>query len=279
MLVCKNCENNFEGKFCPNCGQRVIDKRFNLKDSFSWLFNSIFNLDHGFLHTTRDLFVKPGTVIRRVLNGATVDYTHPFRLLFIWATISTVLVLVLGTYDEQTNEMYNNMEFSEQQLAIQQKINVWIKKYLNFIILANVPFISLFSRLLYKKKKLNFTEHMVINSYGYVLATTVGIVITIIQYFTHQATLMMVLGMSANILLMAYVYKSTFNENYFYSILKYFFSFLFSYLLIMVSFAIAGLVIAIASKVFGFDVFNSSKEAQIMLFNQDFMSNAFSFKS
>jgi hypothetical protein len=171
------------------------------------------------------------------------------------------------------------MDFSEQQLAIQQKINVWIKKYLNFIILANVPFISLFSRLLYKKKQLNFTEHMVINSYGYVLATAAGIAFTIIQYFTHYATLTMVLGIIANILLMAYVYSSTFKENFFYSIFKYFLSFALSYILIMVAFAIVGILIAIVSKVFGLEVFNSTKEAQLILFDQDFMSKTLIFKS
>ena len=166
MKQCKNCGHEYEGNFCPNCGQKYIDKRYNLKDSIVWFFNSIFNLDHGFLYTTKELVVKPGHVIRSVLNGITINYTHPFRLLFIWATINTLAVIFFGTFDEQTAEITNSFEYSEAQQKFQQEVNAYMKKYLNFVIMLNIPFFSIFSGLLYRKRKFNFAEHLIINSYA-----------------------------------------------------------------------------------------------------------------
>lgn len=255
MNTCKNCQHPFEGTFCPECGQKVIIKRFNLKDSFIWLLHSIFNLDHGFLHTTKELIVNPGRVIQNVLNGITVKYTHPFRLLFIWATISTLLVIFLGTYDEQNSEIYESLEFSETQRAFQEKINAIMKKYLNFIIMANIPFVSFFSWLFYKKKRLNFTEHLVINSYGYSMTTALGIIFVFVQYIIHEAALMMWLSMLLNVSLMAYAYCSTFQENYLKSFLKYLLGFILSYVFLIIFFVILGIALALISKFVGSDFF------------------------
>lgn len=253
MIHCKNCEQGFEGNFCPNCGQKVINKRFNLKDSLSWLLNSIFNLDHGFLYTTKELMVNPGQVIRSVLNGVTINYTHPFRLLFVWATLTTILTLALGIYDEQTAELYQSMDFSEAQRAFQDKINSVMKKYLNFIILANVPFISIFSLLFYRKKQLNFTEHLVMNAFGYSLTTAIGVILIFIQYFFHAAAIMVWFNILLNVIIMGYTYSSTFKENYFKSFFKYLLAFVLSYFLLMILTIVIIIVLALLSKLMGFD--------------------------
>lgn len=250
MKVCKNCQTEYQGNFCPNCGQKYIDRRFNLKDSILWFFNSIFNLDHGFLYTSKELLLHPGKVIHDVLNGITVRYTHPFRLLFIWATISTLMVISLGTFDESNETLSQGLQYSEAQLRMQAKINEIMKKYLSFFIMANVPLVSLFGLLLYRKKKLNFTEHMVVNSYGYVLTSAVGVLVTIGQYFSHAPGIFIWISLATNLLVMAYVYQSTFKENYFISLLKYFVAFVLGYLIPMTIFGvILGIYMAVSGKI------------------------------
>ncbi len=81
MLQCKNYQTEFDGNFCPNCGQKYIDKRFTVKESIAWAFHSIFNFDKGFGLTSKDLILKPGKVIIGFLNGITVKYAHPFRFI------------------------------------------------------------------------------------------------------------------------------------------------------------------------------------------------------
>ncbi len=259
MINCKNCNNSFEGNFCPNCGQKVITKRYNLKDSFSWLLNAIFNLDHGFIFTTRELIIRPGTVIRDVLNGVTVKYTHPFRLLFIWATISSLVTIILGTYDETTQALQSvdqtAYEHSEAQLAFQAKVQEVMKKYLSFIIMANVPIIALFSWLFYRKKGYNYTEHLILNAFGFSVSAAIGLIVVFIQYYTHAAEVMSVVSILLNVIILAYVYMSTFKEKYIFSFLKFFFALVFSYLTLMIISALAVIAVAMLSEAFGWELF------------------------
>tara|TARA_R100001015_G_C4618986_1_gene175565 strand:+ start:1072 stop:1758 length:687 start_codon:yes stop_codon:yes gene_type:complete len=225
----------------------MIDGRYNLKDSIGWLLNSIFNLDHGFFYTTVKLIKKPGEVIGDVLNGVTIKYTHPFRLLFLWATISTILVVVLGTYDAQTSDMYQNFDFSEDQIEFQKKMNEVLKKYLNFVIMLNVPIIAFFSWLFYRKHKLNYTEHLIINSYAFVTTTSLGVILVFAQYFLDNPSSMIWFSMLVNVALVGYVYSSFFKENYFASFFKYLAAFLLSYIGLMIISAIGVIVYFIAT--------------------------------
>jgi hypothetical protein len=229
MIACKNCETNFEGNYCPNCGQKFIERRFNMKDSLVWLFNSIFNLDRGFFHTSIQLIKQPGEVISKVLNGVTVRYTHPFRLLFIWATISTLLVVVFGVYD-QTTDLVQDPNLTEEQIRVQTQMKELMKKYLSFIIMLIVPMVSFFSWLFYRKLQLNYAEHLVINAYALAMTTFIGIPIIFAQYFFHYTGIFTGISMFLNVALVAYVYSAFFKENYFASFFKFLLGFILGYI-------------------------------------------------
>ncbi|MFT6167483.1 MAG: hypothetical protein ACJAV5_002045 [Vicingaceae bacterium] len=34
------------------------------------------------------------------MSGITIPYAHPFRFIFVWATISTLIALYTGAYDD-----------------------------------------------------------------------------------------------------------------------------------------------------------------------------------
>lgn len=57
MINCKNCENQFEGHFCNQCGQKANVQRIN----FSYLVNEfskgIFQIERGLFFTIKELFV------------------------------------------------------------------------------------------------------------------------------------------------------------------------------------------------------------------------------
>ena len=171
-------------------------------------------MDRGFFFTTMQLITNPRLVIKDVLGGVTIKYVHPFRLLFIWATISTLLIVIFGTYDAQTSDMYETFGFSEEQIETQQRVNEVLKKYLSFIIMLNVPAIAFFSWLFYSKHKLNYTEHLVINSYAMALTTALGILVVFAQYFLDHPGVFMWISLISNIVIVGYVYSAFFKENY-----------------------------------------------------------------
>jgi len=94
-VTCKNCETIFNGKFCPECGQSVID----YDKPFSFIFynfaGDFFAFDTRFFRTFVALMYKPGFLSKEYFEGKRVKYAPPFRI-FIFA--SFILFLLLQTY-------------------------------------------------------------------------------------------------------------------------------------------------------------------------------------
>ena len=257
MIVCKNCENNYEGNFCPRCGQRYIEKRFTLKDSIVWLFSSVFNLERGFVPTTLQLITKPGVTIRNYLSGITVRYAHPFRFVFIWATISAILNVYFGFFEDSQEMMSQTFgeeaNYNEEQIEFTKKSNEVIRNYMSLVIMATIPFMSFFSYLLFKKKKYNYAEHLIVNAYANASSIVIGLPLLVFYFFTDNITLISTLSFSIGAFVMIRVYKFFFEVNGFIAFLKYVLTFAFTFLSASIIGVIVVIVIAIASKFLGLE--------------------------
>jgi hypothetical protein len=67
MIACKNCSTEFEGKHCPQCGQRAKVKRITTQAVFEGIRDWLIQLDSGFLFTFLQLACRPGPAIREFL--------------------------------------------------------------------------------------------------------------------------------------------------------------------------------------------------------------------
>lgn len=94
-LSCKNCETEFSGNYCPECGQSVKD----YDKPFSFIFynfvGDFFAFDTRFFRTFRALLTKPGFLTKQYFEGKRVRYAPPFRL-FIF--ISFLMFMLLQIY-------------------------------------------------------------------------------------------------------------------------------------------------------------------------------------
>lgn len=224
MLTCKNCQTGFDGHYCPNCGQKYINKRFTLKDSISWAFHSIFNFDKGFFYTSKELLIRPGLVVKEFLDGITVRYAHPFRFIFIWATISALLSIYTGTYEMQ-NEAFSEImqqEQSEAQAAFNEKVKEITKQYLSFLIMLSVPLFSIGSYFAFKKFKRNYAEHLILNSFGYASVIFIGIPFSYALIYFNHPLIASGTGMLVNVIVLTRIYSSFFEISYIKAFLRYF---------------------------------------------------------
>ena len=90
-MECINCGNLFEGKFCPNCGNKVgEEQRFDFRYLAKEAVNSL-DIERGFFNTILILFAKPGLAIRIYINGKRRALYNPVKLLLIWGAIATFL--------------------------------------------------------------------------------------------------------------------------------------------------------------------------------------------
>jgi len=248
MIVCKNCGNNYEGNFCPSCGQRYIDKRFTLKDSIAWLFASVFNLERGFLPTTIQLITKPGVTIRNYLSGITIPYAHPFRFVFIWSTVSAILTVYLGIFDESTAAITQttseDLNYSAQQQEFMARYNEFIKNYLAFVTMGMIPITSFFTYLLFKKKGFNYAENLVMQAYATGSSVVIGLPVIILYYFLDDPNLFIMIIMLLSLVVVTRVYKLFFKVNVFQAFIKYILSIILTYLtfIILLTMIIVGAV-------------------------------------
>lgn len=94
-VTCANCKTNFDGRFCPNCGQSLkeYDKPFSFV--FYNFLGDFFAFDTRFFRTIVTLLFKPGKLSKEYIEGRRVSYAPPFR---IFVFVSFVLFLLLQTY-------------------------------------------------------------------------------------------------------------------------------------------------------------------------------------
>ena len=93
-MKCLNCGNEFEGKFCPECGQRADTGRFTMRFIFENLAAAIISRDGSIWFTLKNLFARPASMIVDILNGKRKRYFSPFPMLFLALTLYILITSV-----------------------------------------------------------------------------------------------------------------------------------------------------------------------------------------
>lgn len=157
---CLNCEKVLTDKFCSGCGQkadthRISFKHFLLHD----LLHGTFHIDKGILFTARQALIRPGQAALEYISGKRIRYYNVFYLILL--TIG--IMLFFRHVDEWFgNEVHEVVADTSHLNEASKKINdIFIKKR-QFIIFLFVPFAALNSFILFRRKKLNLSEHAII---------------------------------------------------------------------------------------------------------------------
>ncbi len=122
MVTCKNCDNQFEGNYCPKCGQRV-QTRFNFHYVIDEI-KDILELDRGILYNFVNLTQRPGITIRSYIEGKTKPFYAPLSYFLLGMTL--FILLVLDNFDKsQWSEgkvfIYDNYENLKSLIESYQK--------------------------------------------------------------------------------------------------------------------------------------------------------------
>lgn len=109
---CKNCETDFKGNFCPNCGQSIkeIDQPFNfLVYDF---MGTMFAFDSRFFRSLYTLLFIPGRFTRDFILGKRQRYMSPFKF---YVFVSFFFFLILGKVSNKGIEYLENYMESKSQ--------------------------------------------------------------------------------------------------------------------------------------------------------------------
>jgi hypothetical protein len=161
--VCTTCGTQYEGNYCPRCGQSSKIGRYSFKNAFL-LFLDVWGLgNRGMFRTIRDLILRPGYMIRDYLQGMQMAYFPPFKLFFLLIALSLLVESGLNIKGanrfEESMEMFDKIEQENTQqvdevgkqvtsdfLKQTREATIWINNHMTIVLLV---LLLLFSGPLY----------------------------------------------------------------------------------------------------------------------------------
>lgn len=231
---CLNCDTQLIGKFCSNCGQKADTHRITFKHFFMHdLLHGVWHFEKGMLFTAKEALCRPGKAALDYIAGKRIKYYNVFY--FILLLIG--LQIFLNHYYDQIFETYYGAPVEKNNLT-GQKIDLFLAKYSKLLIFSFVPFFALNGYLLFKKKKLNLSEHFILAGIvflGIMIITVIGNLFNFFEFTKYLDDISEISNFITPTLILLYTiysYYTAFNENY--SKLKFSFKmFLFLILLLL----------------------------------------------
>jgi hypothetical protein len=244
MVTCKNCGNEFKGKFCNECGQESSTDRLNLHYVLHEFKNNLIHIDKVGLYSIVQLFTRPGHSIREYIEGKRIKHYKPLALVIFLSTIYGVLY---HTYHIDLISESNIKIRSNSSISLFE-INEWLSSHYSWVIIAGIPFYSIGSYLLFRKLRYNFIEHLVLNTFiaSQRLITQILLLPILLYYYRHHQTHLYSYVLSIiSLVFMTWTYVQFFNsQSMANSILKSILSYLFFWACILI---IASITILIVS--------------------------------
>ena len=97
--ICLNCNHSFSGRYCNQCGEKVIDPNDrSFKSMIMHLSEAMFNLDNKLFRSGRLLLSKPGYLTHFYSYGPRKKYLSPLSM-FILISVLYFLFPVFETFN------------------------------------------------------------------------------------------------------------------------------------------------------------------------------------
>jgi hypothetical protein len=98
--TCKNCNHNFHGKICNQCGEKIFDeKQLTTKYFFHQVIDFFWHWESKVLKSIKLNFLKPGFITKENINGIRVPYAKPIQLYLVVAFLFYIIVGKVGSTD------------------------------------------------------------------------------------------------------------------------------------------------------------------------------------
>lgn len=161
-VICKNCETNFNGRYCNNCGQPAATYRINSRFLSKDIQHTFFHFEKKFWRTLKELILEPGVLIRNYLDGKRERYYKPISSVIVLASFYGFLFHFLDLHffvKLATNESKDTIKIDYNQ------INEWYIVHFSWLTLLMIPLYALANKICFSKQQYNYIEHIVASCY------------------------------------------------------------------------------------------------------------------
>ncbi len=191
-LVCANCGRSLKPKFkfCPDCGQKNADTKVSLRVLISDYVREELHLNNKTLRSLKLFLFRPGQLTVAYMQGQRKNWITPTKL-FFWTGFLFLAVLILNI-DLQAIKISPGSGGSILEIKAPDgqktslkavESNHWLGSYLvkqlnkandqpveflhsvfrkiPFVLLFILPFFALILKVLFRKRKVLYLEHLV----------------------------------------------------------------------------------------------------------------------
>lgn len=152
-IPCKNCGTVIYDNYCGHCGQSAHIHRLNLKHLLHNFFHAITHMDAGYLHTIKDLAIRPGHSIREYLRGKRSSHGDPIVMLLIVGGLCTWL------YKDFRIKTLTSVDIG----SLKDGMQMVSMKFFALAFLSYSLIFSLADYLIFRYKQYNYIELLVMN--------------------------------------------------------------------------------------------------------------------
>jgi len=157
MNNCTNCNTELNGNFCSNCGQSAklerIDGHFIKHE-----IKQVIQFEKGVFYTIKELLVRPGQNIREYISENRNRLVKPIVFIIFSSLIYTLIEHYL-----QIRDVYVGYEGPEENTT--STIFKWIQGNYGYANIIMGFFITVWTRLLFRKHHYNFYEILTLLCY------------------------------------------------------------------------------------------------------------------
>lgn len=215
---CLNCGEEVTNKFCSVCGQKTDTHRITFKNFiFHDVLHGTFHIEKGILFTAKQALLRPGKAALDYIAGKRISYYNVFYLILI---VTGLLLFVRHFYAQLEGDLENVVETKKFVNEASRKFDELISEKSKLIIFLFVPFGALNSFLLFRRKKLNLSEHAILSGMlllGILLISLFGHILFYLNLIVESDILSNIISYGTPALAIIYIiygYYNAFSSDY-----------------------------------------------------------------
>ena len=173
-MPCINCNIEFEGDFCPTCGEKKHIDRITFQSITTSVFSGLLDMDKGLLFNLKNLTLHPKKTILDYVKGKRRQVLNPISYAII--TISVYLFMDSVLPRGEKVEVAKVDLYGAQEMGM--KLGYFIRSKMKFLWLTYAVYAAFFTKLFFRKY--NFFEHLAINAFILGHATILAILVRLV---------------------------------------------------------------------------------------------------
>lgn len=169
-MACVNCNIEFEGQFCPKCGEKKGVSKITFTSMTASVFSTFAEMDRGILFNLKNLTLTPKSTIIDYINGKRKYILNPISYAIITIGIYLFLDSILPKVEKPK---LNKVDlYGAQEMGM--KFGYFIRSKMKFFWLSYAVYAAFFTKIFFKK--FNYFEHLAINFFILGHATIIAII-------------------------------------------------------------------------------------------------------